>query len=206
MKKFEKVNLTYSFNALEPYIDEETVRIHYTKHLQAYVDNLNAALKGYEKFVDKKSIEYILSNVSSIPKAIRQTVINQGGGVSNHNLYFSILSPNPKHKPEGKLLNTFGSFNNLKKELSTASLNQFGSGYGWLVKTKKNKLKIINTSNQDSPYSLGYIPLLTIDVWEHAYYLKYKNLRKDYIENIWNIIDFEIIELLYECYLKLYIV
>lgn len=203
MKKFEKVNLTYSFNALEPYIDEETVRIHYTKHLQAYVDNLNAALKGYEKFVDKKSIEYILSNVSSIPKAIRQTVINQGGGVSNHNLYFSILSPNPKHKREGKLLkeilNTFGSFNNLKKEVSTASLNQFGSGYGWLVKTKKNKLKIINTSNQDSPYSLGYIPLLTIDVWEHAYYLKYKNLRKDYIENIWNIIDFEIIELLYEC-------
>ena len=203
MKKFEKVNLTYSFNALEPYIDEETVRIHYTKHLQAYVDNLNAALKGYEKFVDKKSIEYILSNVSSIPKAIRQTVINQGGGVSNHNLYFSILSPNPKHKPEGKLLkeilNTFGSFNNLRKELSTASLNQFGSGYGWLVKTKKNKLKIINTSNQDSPYSLGYIPLLTIDVWEHAYYLKYKNLRKDYIENIWNIIDFEIIESLYEC-------
>ncbi|CAI3245067.1 Spore coat protein, superoxide dismutase [Clostridium neonatale] len=203
MKKFEKVNLTYSFNALEPYIDEETVRIHYTKHLQAYVDNLNAALKGYEKFVDKKSIEYILSNVSSIPKAIRQTVINQGGGLSNHHLYFYILSPNPKHKPEGKLLkeilNTFGSFNNLKKELSTASLNQFGSGYGWLVKTKKNKLKIINTSNQDSPYSLGYIPLLTIDVWEHAYYLKYKNLRKDYIENIWNIIDFEIIELLYEC-------
>ena len=200
MKKFEKVNLTYSFNALEPYIDEETVRIHYTKHLQAYVDNLNAALKGYEKFVDKKSIEYILSNVSSIPKAIRQTVINQGGGVSNHNLYFSILSPNPKHKPEGKLLkeilNTFGSFNNLKKELNTASLNQFGSGYGWLVKTKRNKLKIINTSNQDS---LGYIPLLTIDVWEHAYYLKYKNLRKDYIENIWNIIDFEIIESLYEC-------
>lgn len=203
MKKFEKVNLTYSFNALEPYIDEETVRIHYTKHLQAYVDNLNAALKGYEKFVDKKSIEYILSNVSSIPKAIRQTVINQGGGVSNHNLYFSILSPNPKHKPEGKLLkeilNAFGSFNNLKKELNTASLNQFGSGYGWLVKTKRNKLKIINTSNQDSPYSLGYIPLLTIDVWEHAYYLKYKNLRKDYIENIWNIIDFEIIESLYEC-------
>ena len=203
MKKFEKVNLTYSFNALEPYIDEETVRIHYTKHLQAYVDNLNAALKGYEKFVDKKSIEYILSNVSSIPKAIRQTVINQGGGVSNHNLYFSILSPNPKHKPEGKLLkeilNTFGSFNNLKKELNTASLNQFGSGYGWLVKTKRNKLKIINTSNHDSPYSLGYIPLLTIDVWEHAYYLKYKNLRKDYIENIWNIIDFEIIESLYEC-------
>ena len=203
MKKFEKVNLTYSFNALEPYIDEETVRIHYTKHLQAYVDNLNAALKGYEKFVDKKSIEYILSNVSSIPKAIRQTVINQGGGVSNHNLYFYILSPNPKHKPEGKLLkeilNTFGSFNNLKKELNTASLNQFGSGYGWLVKTKRNKLKIINTSNQDSPYSLGYIPLLTIDVWEHAYYLKYKNLRKDYIENIWNIIDFEIIESLYEC-------
>lgn len=203
MKKFEKVNLTYSFNALEPYIDEETVRIHYTKHLQAYVDNLNSVLQGYEKFVDNKSLEYILSNTHSIPKAIRQTVINQGGGVSNHNLYFSILSPNPKHKPEGKLLkeivNTFGSFDNLKKEVSTASLNQFGSGYGWLVKTKKDKLKIINTSNQDSPYSFGYIPLLTIDVWEHAYYLKYKNLRKDYIENIWNIIDFEIIESLYEC-------
>lgn len=202
MKKFEKVNLIYSFNALEPFIDEQTIRIHYTKHLQSYVDNLNSALKGYEKFVDNKSLEKILSNVDRIPKEIHQIVINQGGGVSNHNIYFAILSPNPKNKPTGKLLkeivNTFGSFDEFKKELSLASLNQIGSGYGWLVKTKKNKLKIITTSNQCSPYSLGYVPLIAIDVWEHAYYLKYKNLRRDYIDNIWSVIDFETVEGLYE--------
>lgn len=200
---FEKIKLPYSYNSLEPYIDEETVRIHYTKHLQSYVDNLNAALKGYEKFTHNKSLEDILSNVNSIPRKIKKTVINQGGGVSNHNIYFSLLSPDPKTKPEGKLFReitkTFGSFELFKKELTMVSINQFGSGYGWLVKTKRDKLKIISTANQDSPYSLGYKPLITIDVWEHAYYLKYKNLRKDYVNNIWNLINFEVVEELYTC-------
>jgi len=200
---FEKIKLPYSYNSLEPYIDEETVRIHYTKHLQSYVDNLNAALKGYEKFAHNKSLEDILSNVNSIPRKIKKAVINQGGGVSNHNIYFSLLSPDPKIKPEGKLFReitkTFGSFELFKKELTMVSINQFGSGYGWLVKTKRDKLKIITTANQDSPYSLGYKPLITIDVWEHAYYLKYKNLRKDYVNNIWNLINFEVVEELYTC-------
>lgn len=200
--RYDKVELTYSYNALEPYIDEETVKVHYTKHLQGYVNKLNDILKDYEKFTNGKTLEQILSNINKIPKRIKQDVINQGGGVSNHNLYFSILFPYPKKKPEGKLLNeiirTFGSLETLKELLSEASINQFGSGYGWLVKDRHGKLKIMNTSNQDTPLSLGFIPILTIDVWEHAYYLKYKNLRTDYVKNIWNIIDWEKVEELYK--------
>ena len=174
--RYDKVELTYSYNALEPYIDEETVKVHYTKHLQGYVNKLNDILKDHEKFTNGKTLEQILLNINKIPKRIKQDVINQGGGVSNHNLYFSILFPYPKKKPEGKLLNeiirTFGSLETLKELLSEASINQFGSGYGWLVKDRHGKLKIMNTSNQDTPLSLGFIPILTIDVWEHAYYLK----------------------------------
>jgi len=202
--KYDKVQLPYSYNALEPYIDEETVKTHYTKHLQGYVNKLNSILDGCEKLTKGKTLEEILSHVDKIPKEIRRDVINQGGGVSNHNLYFSILSPHPKKQPEGKLLKeitkTFGDLEKLKEQISEASINHFGSGYGWLVKDKHGDLKIISTSNQDSPLSLGYIPLLTIDVWEHAYYLKYKNLRGDYVKNIWNIIDWEKIEDIYKNY------
>lgn len=199
---YEKIELSYSFNGLEPYIDEETVRIHYTKHLQSYVDKLNNILKGYDKFTKGKTLEEILFNVDKIPKKIRQDVINQGGGVSNHNLYFSILSPNPKKKPEGILLKeiikTFGSLDKLKEKISEAAINQFGSGYGWLVKDKHGKLKIMNTLNQNSPLSYGFIPILTIDVWEHSYYLKYKNLRAEYVKNIWNVIDWQRVEEFYK--------
>lgn len=198
---YDKIELSYSYNGLEPYIDEETVRIHYTKHLQGYVDKLNNILKGYEKFTKGKTLENILFNVDKIPKKIRQEVINQGGGVYNHNLYFSILSPNPKMKPEGKLLKeivkTFDSIEKLKKNVSEAAINQFGSGYGWLVMDKHGRLKIINTSNQNSPLIYGLIPILTIDVWEHAYYLKYKNLRSEYVKNIWNVIDWGKVEEIY---------
>lgn len=200
---YDKIELTYSFNGLEPYIDEETVRIHYTKHLQGYVDKLNNILKGYEKFTRGKTLENILMNVDKIPKKIRLDVINQGGGVSNHNLYFSILSPNPKKKPEGKLLKeimkTFGSLDKLKENVSEAAINQFGSGYGWLVADKHGKLKIMNTSNQNSPLIYGFIPILTIDIWEHAYYLKYKNLRAEYVKNIWNVIDWGKVEEIHRC-------
>lgn len=198
---YNKIELPYSYNGLEPYIDEETVKIHYTKHLQGYVDKLNNILKGYEKFTKGKTLENILLNVDKIPKKIRQDVINQGGGVYNHNLYFSILSPNPKMKPEGKLLKeiikTFDSLDKLKKNVSEAAINQFGSGYGWLAMDKHGRLKIINTLNQNSPLIYGLIPILTIDVWEHAYYLKYKNLRAEYVKNIWNVIDWEKIEEIY---------
>jgi Fe-Mn family superoxide dismutase len=201
--KYDKILLPYSFDALEPYIDTLTVKIHYTKHLQTYVDNLNKLLEGYDDFTKGKSLEEILWDVDSIPKEIRQGVINQGGGVANHNLYFFILSQNPKKSPEGKLLEeinkTFGSLENVKEEISKASINQFGSGYGWLVKDMNENLKVINTLNQNSPLSEHLIPLLTIDVWEHAYYLKYKNLRVEYVNNIWNVIDWRKVEQLYLC-------
>ena len=201
---FDKIKLPYSYNALEPYIDALTVEIHYTKHLQKYVDTLNSILKGYERIINCKSLEQILANIDILPKKIRQDVINQGGGVSNHNLYFSILSPNPKKRPEGKLLNeinkTFGSVEKLKAELSNAAISQFGSGYGFLAKDSKGRLCITKTLNQDSPLLEGLIPILNIDVWEHAYYLKYKNLRADYVKNIWNIINWERVECLYENY------
>lgn len=198
---YDKVTLPYPYNGLEPYIDAQTVEIHYTKHLQSYVNNLNNLLKGYEYFTNGKTLEEILKHPKDIPVKIRTGVINQGGGVLNHNLYFSILSPNSKKKPEGKLLEcinkAFGSFDEFKEELSKASINQFGSGYGWLVINRKGNLEIVGTENQDNPVSKGLIPLLNIDVWEHAYYLKYKNLRADYVNNIWNIIDWAKIEKIY---------
>ena len=200
--RFEKVKLNYSYNALEPYIDAETVNIHYNKHLQGYVDKLNMILEGFEKFTDRKSLTHILSNPCKIPKIIRQDVINQGGGGLNHNLYFSILSPEPKKAPEGKLLEeinkTFYSFEYMIDKISKAAADVFGSGYGWLVSDKKGRLKIVKTKNQDTPLSCNLYPLLTIDVWEHAYYLKYKNKRADYIKNIWNIIDWNVIEKIYK--------
>ena len=199
--KYDKIELSYSFNSLEPYIDEETVRIHYTKHLQGYVDKINEVLAGCDKFTKGRSLEEILTKVNKIPPKIRKAVINYGGGVVNHNLYFTILSANPKLMPEGKLMkkinDTFGCIDEMKKLINEVSLNQFGSGYGWLVKDKHDNLKIMSTLNQDSPYSFGFKPLLTIDVWEHAYYLKYKNNRKEYIENIWNLIDWAKIENIY---------
>ncbi len=201
---FDKIKLPYAFDALEPYIDEETVETHYSKHLQKYVDNLNSLIKGYEQYTEGKSLDQLIASVNELPEEIRQGVIDQGGGVSNHNLYFALLSPTPKKAPEGKLLDeinsTFGDLETLKTEISNAAIGQFGSGYGFLVKDKSGKLSVRNTLNQNSPAMDGLVPILTIDVWEHAYYLKYKNLRADYVKNIWNIIDWEKVEGLYENY------
>lgn len=198
---FDKIQLPYAFDALEPYIDAETVETHYSKHLQKYVDNLNSLIKGYEQYTEGKSLDQLLASVNELPEEIRQGVIDQGGGVSNHNLYFALLSPTPKKAPEGKLLdeinNTFGDLDTLKTEVSNAAIGQFGSGYGFLVKDKDGKLSVRNTLNQNSPAMNGVVPILTIDVWEHAYYLKYKNLRADYVKNIWNLIDWEKVEGLY---------
>lgn len=190
--KYDKISLPYDYNALEPYIDAQTVEIHYSKHLQTYVNNLNKLLEGYENFTCDKTIEEILSRPEKIPKKIRQGVINQGGGVANHNLYFSLLSPNAKKVPGGKLYdeinNTFGSLDKLKEEVSNAAINQFGSGYGWLVKDKKGQLKVVSTLNQNTPLSEGLTPILTIDVWEHAYYLKYQNRRPEYLSAFWKVV------------------
>ncbi|WP_244833483.1 superoxide dismutase [Clostridium sp. BJN0001] len=204
--KFDKIKLNYAYDELEPYIDGLTVEIHYSKHLQTYVNNLNALLEGHSEFVQNKSLEDILKNTSDIPEDIKQGVINQGGGVANHNFYFSILSPNAKTRPDGKLLDAinskFGSFDQMKEKVSSAAIGQFGSGWGWLVLDENGELEVITTLNQNSPLSINKKPLLTIDVWEHAYYLKYKNVRPDYVKNIWNIIDWSKIEKIYESYTK----
>ncbi|WP_195946892.1 superoxide dismutase [Paraclostridium bifermentans] len=198
---YDKIELGYKFNELEPYIDAKTVEIHYGKHLQTYVNNLNNLLKGYEDVFDGKSLEELLKNVSDLPEEIRQGVINQGGGVYNHNLYFSILSPKASLMPEGNLLEkinqTFGSVDNLKDELSKKAIAQFGSGYASLLMDRNKNLFVKATSNQDTNLQDGLVPILTIDVWEHAYYLKYQNLRAEYVNNIWNIIDWKKVSNLY---------
>ncbi|CDM67584.1 Superoxide dismutase [Clostridium bornimense] len=202
--KYDKISLPYKFSDLEPHIDAETVNIHYSKHLQTYVNNLNTIVENNPSFFVGKTLEEVLSDVNNIPEEIKLPVINQGGGVFNHNLYFSILSPTAKLLPEGELLkdinDTFGSVDKLKEQISNASIGHFGSGYGWLVINKYGVLQVMRMSNQDNPLSIGAKPILTIDVWEHAYYLKYKNVRADYVKNIWNIIDWSVVEKLYNKY------
>ena len=194
--------LPYAYNALEPIIDAKTVEIHYTKHHKAYLDKLNELVKRYPSFFEGKSIEDVLSLPEEIPADIRQEVINQGGGYANHNLYWYILSPNGGGKPYGKLAQainqTFGNFERLKQLLIQASVSQFGSGYGWLVLNHKKQLQVVKTLNQNSPLSAGYVPLLTIDVWEHAYYLKYQNQRAKYVQSIFEIINWDEVERRYE--------
>ena len=195
-------SLPYAYNALEPIIDTQTVEIHHTKHHKAYLDKLNDLVKRYPSFFEGKSIEEILSQPETIPADIRQDVINQGGGYVNHNLYFCILSPNGGGAPHGKLaeeLNkAFGSFDRMKQLLSEAAVGQFGSGYGWLVLNDKKELQIIKAPNQESPLSTGYQPLLNIDVWEHAYYLKYQNRRPEYVSAIFDVINWDEVEHRYE--------
>lgn len=198
---FEKIQLPYAYNALEPYIDAETVEIHYTKHHQTYVNNLNKLLEGHEELVKGKTLDQLLEDVNALPESIRQGVINQGGGVHNHNVYFAMLSPNPKQAPEGKLLEainkTFGDVEALKAELSAKAVGHFGSGFVFLAKDKEGNLSVKTTLNQNTVLGDGLEPILAIDVWEHAYYLKYKNLRADYVKNIWNIIDWKKVEEFY---------
>lgn len=202
--KYEKISLAYGYNDLEPYIDAETVETHYSKHLQTYVDNLNKLLEDYKSYTCGKTMEEILKDVNNIPDSIRQGVINNGGGVVNHNFYFSILTPNGGGKPKGILMNhieeELGGFEKMKELVSNTAVGKFGSGWSWLVLNEYGDLEVMATSNQDTPISYGKIPLLTIDVWEHAYYLKYKNLRAEYVKNIWNLFNWDIIENIYEKY------
>ena len=195
-------SLPYAYNSLEPIIDTQTVEIHHTKHHKAYLDKLNDLVKRYPSFFEGKSIEEILSQPETIPADIRQDVINQGGGYANHNLYFCSLSPNGGGAPHGKLAEeinkAFGSFDRMKQLLSEAAVGQFGSGYGWLVLNDKKELQIIKAPNQESPLSTGYQPLLNIDVWEHAYYLKYQNRRPEYVSAIFDVINWDEVEHRYE--------
>lgn len=202
---FKQVKLSYDFAALEPHIDELTMQTHYGKHHAAYTNNLNGAL---EKLPDLagKSIEEILTNLETITDpALRTTVRNNGGGYYNHNLYFQILSPQGGQPPQGRLAEQiqadFGSFEELVQRLTATAASVFGSGWAWLSKDPSGKLVITSTPNQDNPlmtHGGQLTPILGIDVWEHAYYLKYKNVRADYLKAIFNVLDWAEVARLYE--------
>ena len=196
---FTQYALPYENNALEPVIDAETVVFHHDKHHAAYTKNLNDA--AGKAGVSDMDIEELLASLDQIEDpALRKAIRNNGGGFYNHNLYFSTIGPNVKHEPEGRLLETiietFGSLEELKKQLSALAAGQFGSGWAWLSVNKEGKLMASASSNQDNPISegTGYVPILAIDVWEHAYYLRYKNLRADYINALFDIIDWSAVE------------
>lgn len=187
-------SLPYDFNSLEPHIDERTMQIHHGKHHNTYVTNLNAALEGYPDLA-AKSIEDLLRNINDVPEAIRTAVRNNGGGHANHSLFWQIMSPNGGGRPSGELAaaidKTFGSFEQFKDEFSKAAIGRFGSGWAWLVVDGNGNLKVYSTANQDSPYMEGDTPILGLDVWEHAYYLKYQNRRPDYVAAWWNVVNWD---------------
>lgn len=200
MSKFEVPPLSYAYNALEPYIDEQTMKIHHDKHHQAYVDKLNAALDGNTEWRNK-GIEDILKNVNSVPENIRTAVRNHGGGHYNHSLFWQMMAPKAGGKPSGDLGKTidkdFGSFEEFKKQFSAAAVNRFGSGWAWLA-FNDGKLEVVSTANQDNPLSEGKVPLLGIDVWEHSYYLKYQNRRAEYVEAFYNVVNWKKVDELYQ--------
>ena len=189
---FEVPPLPYDYAALEPHIDEQTMRIHHDKHHQAYVDKANAALEGTE-WADKP-VEEVLANLSSLPADKQGPVRNNAGGHANHSLFWTVLSPNGGGQPSGDLGSAidsaFGGLDALKQQMTDAGVNRFGSGWSWLV-LDGGQLKVTSTANQDSPILEGQTPLLGIDVWEHAYYLKYQNKRPDYLDAFWNVVNWD---------------
>jgi Fe-Mn family superoxide dismutase len=188
--------LPYSADALEPSIDKMTMEIHHGRHHKTYVDNLNKALEGQGN-VGNKSIEQLLREMNSVPQNIRQAVINNGGGHANHTMFWQIMGPKAGGKPAGPLgdaINVaFGDFAAFQSQIKQAALARFGSGWSWLV-LADDKLQVVSTANQDSPYLQSQVPLLGIDVWEHAYYLKYQNKRADYIDAWWNVVNWNAVE------------
>jgi Fe-Mn family superoxide dismutase len=196
--KHELPKLPYAYNALEPYMDELTVRIHHDKHHQTYVDKFNVAIEPYPQLHDLR-VDEILSDLHKIPEAGRNAIRNNGGGVLNHNMFWNILKKDVtmSEKMNAIIIDTFGSIENFKKQFTDAAMNRFGSGWAWLVVSTGN-LEIISTANQDTPLSDGKKPILLIDVWEHSYYLKYQNKRAEYVENFFNLINWDIVEKLYE--------
>lgn len=186
-------DLPYAYDALKPYIDEETMHLHHDKHHATYVSNVNKALEDYPELAEL-TIEDLLRKLDSVPQEIEKTVRNNGGGHANHSLFWEILSPNGGGEPTEELAiainKTFGSFDEFKEVFAQAATGRFGSGWAWLV-VDNGRLEVIDTLNQDSPYSLGKTPILGIDVWEHAYYLNYQNRRPDYIEAFWNLVNWD---------------
>ena len=190
---YELPELPYAYDALVPTIDEETMHLHHDKHHNAYVTNLNKAVEKYPELA-KKSIEELISDLTAVPEDIRTAVRNNGGGHVNHSFFWKIISPNGNSEPTGKLKeaieSTFGSLDKFKEEFAASGAGRFGSGWAWLV-LDGNKLVITSTPNQDSPLSEGKTPILGLDVWEHAYYLNYKNVRPDYIKAFWNVVNWD---------------
>lgn len=192
--------LPYAYDALEPYIDKETMNIHHTKHHNTYVTNLNKALEGHDDLA-AKSVEDLIADLDAVPEDIRTAVRNNGGGHANHSLFWKLLSPNGGGEPKGALADAinskFGSFEKFKEQFSAAAAGRFGSGWAWLV-VNNGELEITSTQNQDSPLSEGKKPILGLDVWEHAYYLKYQNRRPEYIAAFWNVVNWDEVAKLYE--------
>jgi Fe-Mn family superoxide dismutase len=189
---FELPPLPYPEDALEPHIDGRTMSIHHDKHHAAYTNNLNAALEGQTE-LSSMDIEELLANLDSVPESSRTAVRNNGGGYANHNLFWEIMSPQGGGEPTGDLADaineTFGSFTAFKEAFSKAASTRFGSGWAWLYVDEDGNLAVGSTPNQDSPLMDGNVPILGLDVWEHAYYLKYQNRRPDYISAWWNVVD-----------------
>ncbi len=197
----ELVKLPYAYDALEPHIDARTVEIHHSKHHATYVANLNNALQPHAD-LQGKSLEALLADLSALPEAVRTAVRNNGGGVLNHNMYWMMMAPKAGGQPKGEVAKAidaaFGSFAAFQEQFTKAGLGRFGSGWAWLVADKSGKLAITSTTNQDTPISEGLRPILTADVWEHAYYLKYQNRRADYLAAWWNVVDWETVSRLFK--------
>jgi len=193
MTVFHLPRLSYDYDQLEPYIDARTLEIHHSKHHATYVNNLNTALEGY-KDLQNKSMEDLLSNLDLLPVDIQTAIQNNGGGHYCHSLFWEMMSPNGGGEANADIGQAieyyFKTFDNFQDQLSKAAITRFGSGYGWLV-LEDNQLSIMSTANQDTPLIEGKIPLLVIDVWEHAYYLNYQNRRPDFVKNWWNTVDWD---------------
>ncbi|CAC96709.1 superoxide dismutase [Listeria innocua] len=190
---YELPKLPYTYDALEPNFDKETMELHYTKHHNTYVTKLNEAVSGHPELAEKP-VEELVANLDSVPEDIRGAVRNHGGGHANHTLFWSILSPNGGGAPTGDLKSAieseFGTFDDFKEKFNAAAAARFGSGWAWLV-VNNGKLEIVSTANQDSPLSDGKTPVLGLDVWEHAYYLKFQNRRPEYIDTFWNVVNWD---------------
>ncbi|HEX6203489.1 MAG TPA: superoxide dismutase [Thermoanaerobaculia bacterium] len=188
--------LPYAFDALEPHIDAKTMEIHHDKHHAAYVNKLNEAVSGTEW--ESRPVEELLRDVQKLPEKIRGAVRNHGGGHANHSLFWEVMGPNAGGRPSGDLAraldDAFGSFDSFQEKLTNAAVGQFGSGWGWLVVGDGGGLEVVSRPNQDSPLMDGLTPILGVDVWEHAYYLKYQNKRPDYVKAWWNTIDWPAVE------------
>ena len=192
--KYELPKLPYNYDSLEPYIDSQTMEIHHSKHHQGYVTKLNSALEKHPD-LQEKPLEDILKSIESVPSDIKVAVRNNGGGHYNHSLFWEIMGPAKNQKPDGELAEAisknFGDFEKFKEEFSNGATGIFGSGWAWLVLSLSKDLKVITTSNQDNPIMNNQLPVLGLDVWEHAYYLKYQNKRPDYIQNWWNVVNWD---------------